>query len=112
MLFVDDLLLFDESRDNIEERLEDQTRQLESVGLKVRKSKTEYLPPKEGSDDIKLQEYVSSEHATLPQKVTFKYLGPTIHQEGECRTEVWRKLNGMLCDQKAPKNPRCSFTRQ
>jgi len=101
-------------RDNIEERLEDWRRRLEDVGLKVSRSKTEYhIPPKESSDDIKLKEYDSSDHATLPQKVTFKYLGTTIHQEGECRTEVqvhigraWdkcRQLTGILCDQKVPK---------
>jgi len=68
--------------------MEDWRRRLEDVGLEVSRSKTEYLPPKESSDDIKLKEYDSSDHATLPQKVTFKYLGTTIHQEGGCRTEA------------------------
>jgi len=81
MLFADDLVLCGESRGNIEERLKT------GEGLKVSRSETQYLPPKENSDEIKLKEYDSSDYATLPQKVTFKYLGTTIHQEGGYRTD-------------------------
>jgi len=66
MLFVHDLVLGDESRDNIEERLEGWRSILEDVSLKIRRCKTEYLPPNEGSNAIKLKEYNSSEHTTLP----------------------------------------------
>jgi len=81
--------------------------------IKVSRSKTDYLPPKRSSDDIKLKEYNSSVDATLPQKVTFKYLGTTTYQEGGCRIKVqvhigrawdkWRELAGILCYQKVPK---------
>jgi len=81
--------------------------------IKVSRSKTDYLPQKRSSDDIKLKEYNSSDDATLPQKVTFKYLGTTIYQEGGCRIKVqvhigrawdkWRELAEILCDQKVPK---------
>jgi len=43
MLFADDLVLCDERRDDLESRLEDWRRRLEDVGLKVSRSKTEYL---------------------------------------------------------------------
>lgn len=69
MLFADYLVLCNESSDNIEERLEDQLKSQQVYN---------YLPPKEISDDIKLKEYNSSEHATLPQIVTFKYLATAI----------------------------------
>ena len=87
-------------------------RRLEDVGLKVSRSKTEYLPPKDSSDNIRLKEYDGPAHATLPQRTTFKYLGTTIHQEGGCKAEVqvrigrawdkWRELTGVLCDRKVP----------
>ena len=53
MLFADDLVLCDTSRDNLEERLEDWRGRLEDVGLKVSRSKTEYLPPKESRNNIR-----------------------------------------------------------
>lgn len=80
-------VLCGERIDNTEETLET-WRRLDDVGPKVSKSKAEYLPPKKGSDHIKLKKYNSSEHATLPEKVTFKYLGNTVYREGGCRTEV------------------------
>jgi len=42
MLFADDLVLCDESRYNIEDRLEDWRRRLKDVGLKVSRSKGTY----------------------------------------------------------------------
>lgn len=44
MLFADDLVLCDESQDNMEERLEGLRRRLDDVSLKVNRSKTTYLP--------------------------------------------------------------------
>ena len=113
MLFADDLVLCDERRDNLEERLEDWRRRLEDVGLKVSRSKTEHLPPKGETGNIKLKEYDGNGSANLPQCPAFKYLGTTIHQEGGCKAEVelrigkawnkWRELTGVLCDRKVPK---------
>lgn len=113
MLFADDLVLCDASRDDLEERLEDWRSRLEDVGLKVSRSKTEYLPPKESRNNIRLMEYDGSAYADLPQCTAFKYLGTTIHQDGGCKTEVqlrisrawdkWRELTGVLCDKKVPK---------
>ena len=45
MLFADDLVLCDESPERTEERLENWRGCLEDAGLKVRRSKTEHLPP-------------------------------------------------------------------
>ena len=113
MLFADDLVLCDENREDLEGRLEDWRQRLEGVGLKVSRSKTEYLPPTGSCEDIKLREYGSNDYATLPKCSSFKYLGTTIHQEGGCQTEVtlrigkawnkWRELTGVLCDKKIPK---------
>ena len=45
--YFNDLILCDENQDEMEEKLEDWKRKLKDVGLKISRSKTEYLPPKE-----------------------------------------------------------------
>ena len=112
MLFADDLVLCDGSREELEERLEVWRMKMESVGLKLSRAKTEYLPPEGENGDIKMRKYNSTEMETLPRCTQFKYLGTTIHQEGGCRKEVelriskawnkWRDLSGVLCDRKMP----------
>ena len=112
MLFADDLVLCDSSREHLERRLEIWRERMESVGLKLSRSKTEYLPPAGEDGNILMKKYCSDEMETLPRCTQFKYLGTTIHQEGGCRKEVelriskawnkWRELSGVLCDRKMP----------
>ena len=45
MLFADDLVICGHSREGLEKRLEDWRKRLEDIGLKMSRSKTEYLPP-------------------------------------------------------------------
>lgn len=114
MLFADDLVLCDSSREHLEMRLEVWRERMESVGLKLSRSKTEYLPPIGEDDYIRMKKYNSDETEVLPRCTQFKYLGTTIHQEGGCRKEVelriskawnkWRELSGVLCDRKMPSN--------
>ena len=75
--YFNDLILCDENQDEMEEKLEDWKKKLKNV-----KSKTEYLPFKRSSDNVKLKEYDGPAHAVLPQKTSFKYLGTTIHHKG------------------------------
>lgn len=58
MLFADDLVLCDEERDNLEERLEDGRRRLEEVGLEVSRAKTEHLSPTKNIGDIMLKNMI------------------------------------------------------
>jgi hypothetical protein len=112
MLFADDLVLCDEQAKNMEERLEKWRRCLEEGGLKLSRSKTEHLVPSADPVTIRLKEYGKDTYTKLPQTISFKYLGTTIHQDGGCRVEVekrigkawdrWRDLTGMLCDKKVP----------
>jgi len=76
--FADDLVLCEVSRRRKVGRLEKAIRcPCKSQQMENRVS---YHQKKAESD--------SAEHTTLPQKVTFKYLGATIHQEQGCRTEM------------------------
>ncbi|KAK3517355.1 hypothetical protein QTP70_004696 [Hemibagrus guttatus] len=95
-----------ESREQVEENLERWRFALERRGMKVSRSKTEYMcvNEREGSGTVRLQ----GEEVKKVQE--FKYLGSTVQSNGECGKEVkkrvqagwngWRKVSGVLCDQK------------
>ncbi|KAK3537003.1 hypothetical protein QTP86_032259 [Hemibagrus guttatus] len=106
MMFADDIVICSESREQVEENLERWRFALERRGMKVSRSKTEYMcvNEREGSGTVRLQ----GEEVKKVQE--FKYLGSTVQSNGECGKEVkkrvqagwngWRKVWGVLCDQK------------
>ncbi|KAK3542975.1 hypothetical protein QTP70_008094, partial [Hemibagrus guttatus] len=89
MMFADDIVICSESREQMEENLERWRFALERRGIKVSRSKTEYMCVNERE---------------------FKYLESTVQSNGECGKEVkkqvqagwngWRKVSGVLCDRK------------
>ncbi|KAK3509598.1 hypothetical protein QTP70_006792 [Hemibagrus guttatus] len=106
MMFADDIVICSESREQVEENLERWRFALERRGMKVSRSKTEYMcvNEREGSGTVRLQ----GEEVKKVQE--FKYLGSTVQSNGECGKEVkkrvqagwngWRKVSGDLCDKK------------
>ncbi|KAK3535973.1 hypothetical protein QTP70_022853 [Hemibagrus guttatus] len=106
VMFADDIVICSESREQVEENLERWRFALERRGMKVSRSKTEYMcvNEREGSGTVRLQ----GEEVKKVQE--FKYLGSTVQSNGECGKEVkkrvqagwngWRKVSGVLCDQK------------
>ncbi|KAK3556097.1 hypothetical protein QTP70_005246 [Hemibagrus guttatus] len=106
MMFADDIVICSESREQVEENLERWRFALERRGMKVSRSKTEYMcvNEREGSGKVRLQ----GEEVKKVQE--FKYLGSTVQSNGECGKEVkkrvqagwngWRKVLGVLCDRK------------
>ena len=79
---------------------------IENKGLRVSRSKTEYLPPSSCHDNVKLG---GEEIKTV---TTFKYLGSMFDEEGgtttDCKNRVrlawnkWREVTGVICDKKVP----------
>ncbi|KAK3543423.1 hypothetical protein QTP70_020909 [Hemibagrus guttatus] len=106
MIFADDIVICSESREQVEENLEWWRFVLERRGMKVSRSKTEYMcvNEREGSGTVRLQ----GEEVKKVQE--FKFLGSTVQSNGECGKEVkkrvqagwngWRKVWGVLCDRK------------
>ncbi|KAK3547216.1 hypothetical protein QTP86_017584 [Hemibagrus guttatus] len=104
MMFADDIVICSESREQVEENLERWRFALERRGMKVSRSKTEYMcvNEREGSGTVRLQ----GEEVKKVQE--FKYLGSTVQSNGECGKEVkkrvqavwnrWRKVSGVLCE--------------
>ncbi|MCJ8742856.1 hypothetical protein PDJAM_G00086950 [Pangasius djambal] len=105
-MFADDIVICSESREQVEENLERWRFAPERRGMKVSRSKTEYMcvNEREGSGTVRLQ----GEEVKKVQE--FKYLGPTVQSNGECGKEVkkrvqagwngWRKVSGVLCDRR------------
>ncbi|KAK3561602.1 hypothetical protein QTP86_010677 [Hemibagrus guttatus] len=106
MMFADDIVICSESREQVEKNLERWRFALKRRGMKVSRSKTEYMcvNEREGSETVRLQ----GEEVKKVQE--FKYLGSTVQSNGECGKEVkkrvqagwngWRKVSGVLCDRK------------
>ncbi|KAK3559246.1 hypothetical protein QTP86_008514 [Hemibagrus guttatus] len=106
MMFADDIVICSESREQVEENLERWRFALERRGMKVSRSKTEYMcvNEREGGGTVRLQ----GEEVKKVQE--FKYLGSTVQSNGQCGKEVkkrvqagwngWRKVSGVLCDRK------------
>ncbi|KAK3517204.1 hypothetical protein QTP70_001065, partial [Hemibagrus guttatus] len=106
MMFADDIVICSESREQVEENLERWRFALERRGMKVSHCKTMCMcvNEREGSGTVRLQGVV------VKNVQGFKYLGSTVHSNGECGKEVkkrvqagwngWRKVSGVLCDRK------------
>ncbi|KAK3508105.1 hypothetical protein QTP70_014276 [Hemibagrus guttatus] len=104
IMLADDIVICSESREQVEVNLERWKFALERRGMKVSRSKTEYMcvNEREGSGTVRLQ----GEEVKKVQE--FKYLGSTVQSNGECGKEVkkrvqagWngcRKVSGVLCD--------------
>ncbi|KAK3512681.1 hypothetical protein QTP70_022641 [Hemibagrus guttatus] len=84
MMFADDIVICSESREQVEENLERWRFALERRGMKVSRSKTEYMcvNEREGSGTVRLQ----GEEVKKVQE--FKYLGSTVQSNGEGGKEV------------------------
>ncbi|MCJ8730703.1 hypothetical protein PDJAM_G00187500 [Pangasius djambal] len=84
MMFADDIVICSESRKQVEENLERWSFAVERRGMKVSRSKTEYVcvNEREGSGTVRLQ----GEEVKKVQE--FKYLGSTVQSNGECGKET------------------------
>ena len=108
MLFADDIVICEETREVVEQRLKSWKNALEKRGMKVSRSKTKYLCINGGNDD----ETVKMEDTKVPRVKEFKYLGSTVQKSGDCKKEIkksvraewngWRKVSGVICDRRLP----------
>ncbi|KAK3536886.1 hypothetical protein QTP86_027004 [Hemibagrus guttatus] len=106
MMFADDIVICSESREQLEESLKRWRFAVERRGMKISRSKTEFMcvNEREGNGTVRLQ------GEEVKKVLEFKYLGSTVQSNGECGKEVkkrveWsgverRKVSGVLCDRK------------
>ena len=96
-----------ERRAGVGLELEQWREALEKRELKVSRAKIEYMC----LNGTSLRS-VHSQSAQLPQVTEFKYLGTTLHSDGDMSTEInkrtqcgwnkWGKMSGVLCDKRVP----------
>ena len=105
MMFADDIVLCSESTEAVQRSLEKWRHALEIRGMKVSRSKTQYLALNESSNETV---YLQGEE--IEKVDNFKYLGSTVQSNGGCKCEIkkrvqagwygWRKATGVICDRK------------
>ena len=114
-IFADDLVLYEEMKEEAEQQLEVRRNAMESRGLRASWQKTEYLAPLASECRLTL------DNQELPTVSKFKYLGSIFDAEGvvetDCKNRVrlawnkWRELTGVVCDQKVPPKLNISYIR-
>jgi len=120
MLFADDVVLVDESKTGVNQKLEVWRQTLESKGFRLSRSKTEYMKcdfstTAQEEGDVRLDGQV------VPEKDTFRYLGSMLQKDGDIDEDVshrikagwlkWRQASGVLCDSKVPQKLKGKFYR-
>jgi hypothetical protein len=91
MLFADDVILVDESRTWVDQKLKLWRRTLEAKGFKLSRSKTEYMKcdfsaTTQEEGDVKLDGQV------VPKKDTFHYLGSMLQKNGDIDEDVSHRI--------------------
>jgi hypothetical protein len=120
MLFADDVVLVDESRTGVDQKLELWRRTLEAKGFRLSRSKTEYMKcdfstttQEEGDGRLDGQ--------VVPKKDTFCYLRSMLQKDGDIDEDVsyrikvgwlkWNQASGVLCDPRVPLKLKGKFYR-
>ncbi|GJN23525.1 hypothetical protein PR202_gb11181 [Eleusine coracana subsp. coracana] len=111
MLFADDVVLVDESRDGVNRKLELWRHTLECKGFRLSRAKTEYMMC-EFSVTRHEDGDVSLNGQLVAKKDTFRYLGSMLQKDGDIDEDVrhrisagwlkWRQASGVLCDKRVP----------
>jgi hypothetical protein len=120
MLFADDVVLVDESRTGVDQKLELWRPTLEAKGFRLSRSKTEYIKcdfsaTTQEEGDVRLDGQV------VPKKGTFRYVGSMLQKNGDIDEDVshrikagwlkWRQASGILCDPRVPLKLKGKFYR-
>ena len=87
MLFADNIVICEEIREEVQQRLECWRYALERRGMKVSRSKTEYLCINGKNDN----ETVKMENTKVLRLKKFKYLRSTVQESGGCEREVKKR---------------------
>ena len=103
VMFADDVVICSESKEQVERSLERWRYALDRRGMKVSRSKTEYMCVNERGDG----EMVLLQGFEVPKVKEFSYLGSTVQYNGVCGSEVkmrvlagwnnWRRVSGVIC---------------
>ena len=112
MLFADDVVLIDETREGVNAKLELWRGVLESKGFRISRTKTEYMECKFSQNRSRNEGVVKIDNQDIPQSDQFRYLGSIMHKKRDIVDDVahrirvgwlkWRGGSGVLCDEWIP----------
>ena len=121
MLFANDIVLMDKTREGVNAKLERWREELESKGFRISRVKTEYMECIFSSSREGDRGEVRIETQELPKSERFWYLGSIITKDGEIGEDVthrikagwlkWRSATGVLCDKRIPTRLKGKFYR-
>jgi len=111
MLFADNIVLIDVTRERVSDKLERWRHTLESRDFRVSRSRTEYLHCCfSGREDAGGE--VTIDRMSIPKVKKFKYLGSIIHHNRDIDEDInhrikvgwqkWKFALGVLCDKRMP----------
>ncbi|VFQ78699.1 unnamed protein product [Cuscuta campestris] len=110
MLFADDIVLIDDTREGLNDKLELWRLALETKGFRISRNKTEYMECRFSGRDTESEVEVRIDSHLVPKVDMFRYLGSVIQADGELDADVghrvgvawakWRLASGVLCDPK------------
>ncbi|MCF8704115.1 hypothetical protein L3055_11315, partial [Corynebacterium sp. MC-02] len=92
ILFADDIVLIDETRTKVNDRLEAWRHALESKGFKLSRTKTEYLECKFSVERDEANFDVRLATQPIPKRKNFKYLGSIIQNNGDIDDDVTHRI--------------------
>ncbi|KAK9082943.1 hypothetical protein Scep_029414 [Stephania cephalantha] len=108
MLFADDIVLVDETKDGVNRKLELLRNTLESKGFKLSRMKTEYMHCEFRNTRHRDDGVVKLGEIEVPKVNHFRYLGSIIQNDGNIENDVthriqagwkkWRSATGVICD--------------
>ncbi|VFQ75235.1 unnamed protein product [Cuscuta campestris] len=121
MLFADDIVLIDDTREGLNNKLELWRLALETKGFRISRSKTEYMECHFSGRDTEPKVEVRIDSHLVPKVDRFRYLGSVIQADGELDGDVghrvgvawakWRLASGVLCDPKISPRMKGKFYR-
>jgi hypothetical protein len=109
--FVGDVVLVDESRTGVDQKLELWKRTLEAKGFRLNRFKTEYMKC-DFSATTQEEEDVRLDGQVVPKKDTFRYLRSMLQKDVDINEDLshriktgwlkWRQASDVLCDPRVP----------
>ncbi|KAL6494082.1 glutamated carboxypeptidase [Orobanche gracilis] len=121
MMFADDIVLIDETKDGVQQKLELWRDTLEARGFRLSRSKTEYMECRFSDNSDREAEMITFDGKVVHGSTFFRYLESIIQKDGELDGDVahrikagwlkWKSATGVLCDPDMPHRLKGKFYR-
>ncbi|KAL6579835.1 hypothetical protein OROMI_007859 [Orobanche minor] len=121
MMFADDIVLIDETKVGVQQKLELWRDTLEARGFRLSRSKTEYMECRFSDNSDREAEMITFDGKVVHGSTFFWYLGSIIQKDGELDGDVahrikagwlkWKSATGVLCDPDMPHRLKGKFYR-